>query len=118
MLGDQLLQELLDLRELGRVDELALLKDLLGEPWDVGVLGERLQLDSLRVFLPLCHDGLTELTEHGRLDLVVHHNGALFMVSLDKARLDLAAHVTRLRLHGRTRPARASLLNDPPAPRY
>jgi len=42
LLGHELLQQLLDLRELRRMDELALLDDLLCQAWDIGVLGERL----------------------------------------------------------------------------
>ena len=94
----QLLEQALDERQLGGVDELALLDHLLREARDVRVLVQRLQLDPLHVVLPLRHDRLPHVAEHRRLHLVVHDDGAVGVVGFDEARLDLAAHVARLRL--------------------
>ena len=92
----QLLEQPLDERQLGGVDELALLDHLLGEARDVRVLVQRLQLDPLHVVLPLRHDRLSHVAKHGRLHLIVHDDGAVGVVGLDQAGLDLAAHVPRL----------------------
>jgi hypothetical protein len=62
----QVVEELLDFRLLRRVNELALVDDLLREGLDVGVRVEALQPDDLLTLLPLAQHRISELTQNRR----------------------------------------------------